>query len=90
MLKPSRLISKRGDAPPPDEPNKLLASDYGILDRDPLIGILFLLTDEGEHEMYLNKAVARQLVGNLKRFLDGVDPPEIPPESGPPDQRHIR
>lgn len=51
------------------EPNKLQESFIHLLHKKPLLGVLLLETDNGKIDLAINEAGARELLGQLQKFL---------------------
>lgn len=52
-------------------PPRLLESDFVGISTEPLVGLLYLETDDGTIELAINGAGAEILIGDLQRFLRG-------------------
>lgn len=51
------------------EPNKLQGSFIHQLHKKPLLGVLMLETDKGTIDIAINESGARELLGQIQKFL---------------------
>lgn len=64
-------------------PNRLHESDYVLLSREPLLGVLGLDTDEGPVDLVINHTGAAMLRDALNKFLAGIESPDQRPLERP-------